>query len=128
MTNKEMERYKQKVGTILNQKGDDYESLTKKQVDLQFIVEKVGAAKHLGTSALSNLGKLLNSRCADPMEKCDVMKAIITESVYNIYDALRTEIMINCSKTASRSLIASVIVAMIALVSAAAAWFAVIRN
>ena len=129
MTNKEIEQYKKETQEILSKEGNDLKSLEEKRSKLQSIAEKVGASKHLGIITLNSLSAFTKSEnMFEPLVKCDGMKALITEVVYNIHDALRTETMINCSKTASRSLIAGIITATIALVSAVAACFAVITN
>ena len=129
MTNKEIERYKKEMREILSKEGNDLKSLEKTLSKLKSIAEKVGASKHLGIIILNSLSAFTKSEnMSEPLVKCDGMKALITEVVYNIHDALRTETMINCSKTAFRSSIAGIIAAMIALVSAVAAWFAIITN
>ncbi len=127
MTNKEIERYKQEIGNILNREEHKEKVLGKMYSDLVLIAGKVGAVKYPGASTFSNLVKLYD-KASLPEERCDLLKVRITEIVYNINDALRIETMINCSKTASGSLIVSVIASIVACVSAVAAWFAVTRN
>lgn len=127
MTNAKIKQCKEQIQEILSKEGDDLKSLEETRSKLQSIAEEVGASKHLGIENLNSLSEFTKSEnMSEPLVKCDGMKALITEIVYNINDALRTETMINCSKTASQSLIASIIVAIIALVSAIAAWCAVI--
>ena len=129
MTNKEIERYKKEIQEILSKEYNDLKSLEETRSKLQSIAKKVGASKYLGIITLKSLSEFTKSEnMSEALVKCDGMRALITEVVYNIHDALRTETMINCSKTASRSLIAGIITATIALVSAGAAWFAVITN
>ncbi len=124
MTNEEIERYRRQLNDILSKKQNhDLETVKQMRSDLVSIAQKVGASAFPGGIAeLTKLAEFTKeNKLSDPKVRHDGYNAMITEVIYNINDALRTEAMINNSKTAYKSFIVSVIASIIAMLSTFAA-------
>ncbi len=103
MTGKESEQYRREMRNILNLR----ESSSERGAKLSTLAVKVGA---------STLSRQHGGHALEP------------ELVDNINDALRTEAMILACKTATRQSKITIIAGIASLVSAAAAWTAILYN
>ncbi len=111
--------YRQELCTILNNEDDD-----QRYEELKQLAKKVGAGyvntKLVGVSK-TPIGNGVEVRN---------LQSSITESelVLNINNALQTEMMIDMCNTAARNFWIAVIASIIAMVSALAAWTAIVKT
>lgn len=114
MTNKEIEKHKQKLTEILA--NDD---LSRRLEDLTILAKKIGAS----------VARMVAGTASDGLPSGPSMNMITeTEIVHNIQEALQTATMINMCNISSRNFWIALIAMMAAAISAIAAWAAVVRN
>jgi len=117
MTREKISEYRQKLRTILNKDGGQ------RFEELKQLAKEVGAGyvntKIAGTSTIPDGKGTLTT----------IHQNLISESelVLNINNALQTETMIDVCKTAARNFWVAIIATIIALISALAAWAAIVK-
>ena len=121
MTRKEIAAYRQKLCTILNKdEGQRFE-------ELKQLAKKVGAGYvHTGIAPIAITTP--NGKGSETIIHQNPIAISESELVLNINNALQTATMINMCKTANRNFIIALIATVIALVSAAAVWVAVLTR
>lgn len=119
MTNKEIETHRQKLADIL---ADDKESTENRREKLEKLAQKVGAS-------ITRTGQILTKSDVYGKQHYNEENVITeTEIVYNIQVALQTATMINMGKTGSRNFWIALIATIAAVISAVAAWAAVMSK
>lgn len=87
---------------------------------LQALAKETGASTTRMASTTSRSGIVSSVRVSNEITE--------TEIVQNINDALQTASMVNMCKTATRNFIITLVVAIAALLSALAAWLAILSS
>ena len=116
MTHEEIEGYRQKLAEIVSRpKQEDGNPAEGSKEDLQKLAQQVGAS----TRAIYTHPRKGRIMAYD---------AGISDLIDNIHQALQTATMVNMCETAKRSFIIALVAATAALLSALAAWIAVIAR
>ena len=119
MTNKEIEGHRQELTDIL---ADDKESNNNRREKLEKLAQKVGAS-------ITRSGQILTKTDTQGRQHYEEENVITEiEIVHNIQSALQTVTMINMCKITSRNFWIAVSAMIAAVISAIAAWAAVIKK
>lgn len=120
MTRAEIATYRQKLRNILNTEKDE-----KKRLEaLKELAKEVGAG-YVHTQIASTTTKKTASGSETSIYQNPISES---ELVLNINNALQTETMIDVCKTASRNFWFTMFAALAAILSALAAWVAIIKR
>ena len=120
MTRKEIAVYRQKLCTILNK--DDGQRFE----ELKELAKKVGAG-YVHTTIAPTAVTTPNGKGYETIIHQNPNSISESELVLNINNALQTETMIDVCKTAARNFWVAIIATIIALISALAAWWAIVK-
>ncbi len=118
MTRKEIAVYRQNLRTILNNKDDG-----QRLEELKQLAKEVGAGY-----VHTQIATTTTTKTATESEKLIYQNPISeSELVLNINNALQTETMIDVCKTAARNYKIAIAAAIAAVLSALAAWWAIVK-
>ena len=119
MTDNEIEEYRQELADIL---ADDKKDGQNRRGKLEKLAQKVGAS-------ITRSGQILTKTDTQGRQHYEEANVITeTEIVHNIQVALQTASMIMMCKISSRNFWIAVSAMIAAVISAIAAWAAVVRN
>ncbi len=117
MTNKEIEKYKSKLKEIVNIPD------SRKKKNIPNTDETYDTGQYKRFLALRQLALDVGASHISPKPQKTANEG---ELVYGIHMALQTETMVNTSKSATKSCWVAITVALVAFISAIAAWAAII--
>ncbi len=120
MTREEIAVYRQKLRTILNK--DDGQRLE----ELKQLAKEVGAG-YVHTTIAPTAITTQNGKGSETIIHQNPISISESELVLNINNALQTETMIDVCKTAARNFWITMVVAIAAVLSALAAWQAIVK-